>query len=343
MKATYNITDDKLKAWFDERLPKDTYDRMRRAGFTFWHGRKCFAAKWSTQAEDILIELGQTIEEDDTPDDVESRVERFAGYADKAASSAESAENYLNNHANTERRQRNAINAIQRETAAATHWNERIAASISHAQRKDRPDVIARRIEGLQKDLRKFTKHADRAQWSIPSECFNMDVYRKYSARKHELNAELNAKKGTEEQWTPERKQQAIEELRGLKVGMIDEAKATALFSSQKEWADRWIAHINNRLLYESACLEAAGGIVAGAGYAPIDKGTFIKGGAIRTRRDPFRLITKVNKRTVEVYDPNCNWRHFWKVDRTEIEEVLSPEQVKERFPTMKLPEGVKV
>lgn len=88
MHATYSIVTDKLKAWFDSRLSEADYKAARHAGFVFWHGSKCFAAKWSTQAEDFLRDMGiAEVQEDDRPDDVEARVERFQGYADGAEKS----------------------------------------------------------------------------------------------------------------------------------------------------------------------------------------------------------------------------------------------------------------
>jgi hypothetical protein len=66
MKATCNITNDKLSAWSDTRLSPEDYERMCQARFAFWHGSKRFVAKWSPQAEDILQDFGFTIEEDDT-------------------------------------------------------------------------------------------------------------------------------------------------------------------------------------------------------------------------------------------------------------------------------------
>ena len=40
MKATYNIVNDQLKAWFDARLSDSDYQRVKRACFTYWPGSK---------------------------------------------------------------------------------------------------------------------------------------------------------------------------------------------------------------------------------------------------------------------------------------------------------------
>ncbi len=150
MHATYNITNDKLKAWFDSRLSTEDYNAARRAGFVYWHGSKCFCAKWSVRAEDFLRGMGLAeITEDDSPDDVKARVDRFNKYAQSAETSAEHSQNYLATGANTERRRENALRAIDKNLSEAEHWQRRIAGAIRAATYKDKPDVIARRIRGL--------------------------------------------------------------------------------------------------------------------------------------------------------------------------------------------------
>ena len=177
--ATYNICDDKIRASFDERLSPEDYQAIKRAGFAYWRGSKLFVAKWSVYAEDKLREFGITeIEDDDQPDDVEARVDRFSGYAENAERSAESASNYAHGlvegipagqpilvghhsergHRATLKRHDAAMRRALSESERAAYWNDRVANSIRHAKYKERPDVIARRIEGLEKDELKYTK-----------------------------------------------------------------------------------------------------------------------------------------------------------------------------------------
>jgi hypothetical protein len=298
MKAHYNITNDKLFAEFDERLSPENYKAARSAGFVWWPGSKQFVSKWSTQAEDFLRGMGITeIAEDDTPDDVEARVNRFDKYANEAEQGAASAESYLAERANTERRRKNAVNAIEKNLSAAEHWQERIEGAIRHAAFKERPDVIARRIEGLEKDLRK--KVAD----STPDTRVD------------------GARYGSPNQvW--------VGQARG--GHWVDKDKLPAI----QAWAKRWIDHINNRLQYERACLAAVGGIVGGTGAAPMDHDKFQITGAILTRGE-WHTITKVNKRTVEVFCPSFTSFHYSKIDRTDIAEVLSPEEAKAQCPQL--------
>lgn len=156
MRATYNITDDKLKFYPEEigRLPKEQYEQARRLAFLWWHRSKCFAAKWSPSAEDFVKSFGVEIEEIDTPDDVEARKERYEKYADRAEQSAEyAADRSLN--ANTTRRLRLAEQTFKNETEKAAYWHDRVAGAIRWANYRERPDVIVRRIQGLEADLRK--------------------------------------------------------------------------------------------------------------------------------------------------------------------------------------------
>lgn len=336
MQATYNITNDKLFAKFDDRLSPEDYKAARHAGFVWWPGSKQFVAKWSTQAEDFLLGMGiSEIAEDDAPDNVEARVNRFDKYASEAGQSAESAETYLNERANTERRRKNAVNAIEKNLSAAEHWQERIESAIRHAAFKERPDVIARRIEGIEKQERKFKKELDRKQWHCPSSCYNDEAYRKYSSRKAELEAQLNADKRAGNPWSDAKKAEAIAELRPLKAAIFYEDKLAAAWKAHCDWAQRWLDHVQKRLQYERACLEAVGGIVGGTGSAPMDHEKFQVAGAIQTRNGEWLTITKVNKRTVEVFCRSFSSFHYRKIDRTEITGVLSPEEAKAQEPQL--------
>lgn len=285
MRATYNITNDKLKAWFAERLSKDNYDRARRLGFTFWHGSKCFTAKWSPRAEDFIREMGiETIEADDQPDDVEARVDRFAKYAGEAEQAAESSQTYLEERANTERRRANAVSSIEKNLSAAEHWQQRIEGAIRHAAYKEKPDVIARRIRGLEADK-----------------------------RKHERDSQID------EKVKPDTDSEGVIRY-WVGHGRGGSWRTVAQIEADKPWHDRWIAHITRRLEYENACLVAAGGCpevlrperrkaVQPKGVQKTQKGgTPEELGAAGFRpyfdsKGPitWRLITRVNRRTVEV------------------------------------------
>jgi len=315
-KATYNITDDKLRVWFDDRLPADDYKACKSAGFTFWHGSKCFVAKWSTQAEDFILSRGIVIDDDDAPDDVEARVDRFAAYADDAAQSAESAQAHLESgRANTERRKQNAINAVARNLSAAEHWQERINAAIRHAAFKERPDVIARRIKGLESDLRREQKTKAECEACLSN-------WRKVEGFAADPEKQRNAALlvSGRSRRTPYGIYHGLTDGKLMAAQAVEQAIAGV--SEILARAERWIAHIENRLLYERAALNAAGGIPAEQGIE--------KGGAIKCwrGRGNWLLVTKVNKATVEVFDPSCSWQRYGKVEKTRITEIATAAQV---------------
>lgn len=283
MKATYNITNDKLKFWPAERLPTETYQRARSHGFTFWHGSKCFAAKWTPGGEDFVSELGGIIEDDDTPDDTEARVQRFAGYAERAQGQAESSQNYLDTKANTERRRENAVNGIERGLEQAEHWQRRIEGAIRHAQHREQPDVIARRILGLEADRRR--------------EIASFTIKEGVAPHVYEGNTHVFVGGGRGGHWISEDK------LAGIKAH-----------------AERWIAHLDRRLQYENAVLEASGRSMAGMrperkkavvpkGKAKARDGAALEvGGAAgfnssygSTKPDVWRIILGVNRTTVDL------------------------------------------
>lgn len=232
--ATYNICKNELKFFPACRLPDEEYKAFRDAGFAFWHGSKCFAGAWSVSKEDLIHSYGVDVAEDDNPDDVEARVERFEKYAAKHERSAEYAADRVDN-ATTLRRLRLAQNTFSNEVDTAAHWHERIAVAIRHANHKDNPAVIARRIKGLEAELRKHERSIKelpaRAPW------FYDDFQRKngiaWDVKRDELSEDIKA------QWL---------EYLGERV------------DSAKRYDERWIDHLNRRLEYEREYLNAVGG-----------------------------------------------------------------------------------
>lgn len=275
MKATYNITNDKLKFWPEERLPQERYQYARKCGFAWWPGSKCFAAKWNPRAEDLILEMGGVIEADDTPDDLESRVQRFEKYAERAQDQAAGGEARLET-ANTDRRKEHALAAVEKGLSEAAHWQRRIQGAIRRAAYREEPAVIARRIRGLETDRRREVN-----SFTI----------------KAEMDGGVIVGGGRGGHWITKDKLPAI----------------------QAE-AERWIAHIDKRLAYENACLEAAGGChdvlrpqrkkaVQPKGPAKARDGKpFEVGGAAGFHRGyagngplEWRLVQKVNRSTVEL------------------------------------------
>jgi hypothetical protein len=321
MKATYNITNDKLKAWFDERLSNEDYQSMRHAGFTFWHGSKCFAAKWSPTAEDLIRQLGiETIEEDDEPDNVEARVERYQKYAEGAEQAAASSEEYLAERANTDRRRNNAVNSIEKNLGAAEHWQARIEGAIRNAAYKERPDVIARRIRELEahrrREVASYTPNpmVDGAKHGCPDSVWV-------------------GSRGRGGHWMP----------KGQLAGIEAHAK-------------RWIEHIDRRLEYEHACLKAAGGCdevlrperkkaVQPKGKPTLKDGRQAQvGGAAgfdsgySGKANRWYLILRVNRSTIDVVYTPDGFSKSYTAHRQEfygVKDLKTPEQVKAEMPEL--------
>lgn len=263
--ATYNITDNKLRLSLGFKPNAEQVATMRAAGFVWWPGSKLNVAKWSTAAEDYILSLGIEIGEDDTPDDVESRVERFSGYAENAQKSADAASNYAHNvlsaipagqpiqlghhsergHRKTLKRVDAAMQRAVSETEREAHWRGRVASAIAHAKYKERPDVIARRIKGLEADERTYKRELER-QGEIRANIFlsMRDTVRKQIDAAYDNSPEVTA-------WIEANHDAFADEF---------EKKFSEAWTRHERWAKRWLDHVQKRLEYERALLEAMGG-----------------------------------------------------------------------------------
>lgn len=328
--ATYNITDDKIRASFSERLSPEDYKRIKEAGFAYWHGSKLFVAKWSTRAVDFLEELGITeIEDDDTPDDVEARVDRFSGYAENAARSAEQAHNRVSQIADgiplgqpimvghhSERHARrdaekiqNGMNKAISETKRAEYWNYRIQASIRHANYKEQPPVIARRIAKLEAEERRFKREVSKEEKT------KLHV-RLFSDARYEM-AKTYQKEHPED-WTEAAEHEYIMTQK-TPLNEAVRAQLETVWTNRMRWAERWLEHIQMLLEYQRALYAASGGIIA-------DQVNIKKGDYIKWRGRECEVI-RVNPKTVSVMFPGMQNPYKITVDKTDIREVLTAEQ----------------
>lgn len=302
--ATYNITDDKIRLSLGAKPSPEQIAAMRQAGFTWWPASNLNVAKWSTTAEDYVLGLGIEIEEDDRPDDVAARVERFSGYAESAASNADSASRYAHNllapiPAGQPAKQKlsatlkRADAAMQRavsETEREAHWRNRIAAAIAHAEYKERPDVIARRIKGLEADERTYLRELEKkSEIRIRAQIFsNMcnDVRKKIDAD-FDSSPEVWA-------WIETNTETFKEELEQI---------FSAVWEKHERWAKRWLEHIRKRLEYERALLEAMGG-------SPKLKWELQVGGQVEYAGNWHRII-RLNKRGGELVSVTVDTKRY--------------------------------
>lgn len=274
--ATYNVTDDKIRLSFDRRLTAEEYEQAKRAGFAFWHGSKLFVSKWSTHAEDFARRTCGELEEDDTPDDVESRVARFAGYKGSAERSAASAQSYVariadgipmgqpilvghhsERHARADqKRMESGMRRAIAESERAAYWRGRIAGAISRAAYREKPGVIARRIKGLETDERRAVKSMS------PPELFGGVLHHAGTYRDGATT--------------------------------YDVVQALRVWAGAFEFNRRVRDHVRMRLEYERAMLEAVGGLPTEG-----DGKRWEVGGAVRMRGG-WAELTKVNKVTFQ-------------------------------------------
>lgn len=327
--ATYSPDDNTLRLRGPGRLDDDTHRRVAAAGFKraprqdLW-----FAPAWTPQREDLLLELCGEIADEDTSlvARAEDRAERFSGYGDRRAAEAETAraavaaiadgiplgQPILVGHHSEARARRDAeriLAGMRRAVdlwATSTYWTERARGAIRHARYKERPDVRARRIKGLETDRRKQERQRKDAEtflrlWSnerltdqqAKAIANHFHAHYEFPLDRYPRQPPASQYEGSMSLWS------------ALNDGIVTTAQARELAtgSCSRIIADatRWITHLDNRLAYERAMLDEQGGTVA-------DRTRPEKGGACRCWASPrggWSYIQRVNKVSVTVLD---NW-----------------------------------
>lgn len=330
LSATYSPDDNKLRLYSDVRLGADTYARVKAAGFRWAPKQELFVAPaWTPEREDLLLELCGSIDDEDTSlvERAQERAERFEGHSARRAKDAERAHAAVERIADgiplgqpilvghhSEKRARKDAEKIESGMRRAVkmwetsqYWLARAEGALRHAKYKERPGVRARRIKTIEADKRKHErskadleyclrfwrgemKHKDGTPFTVTHEnalafCNVMDQGGLVLADgSHEWSAwsALNANRAT--------------------VEYVQEQRLTML-PQRVAHHERWIAHCENRLAYERAMLDEAGGTAA-------DRTKPEKGGACKCWASPghgrgWSYIKKVNKVSVTVED---NW-----------------------------------
>lgn len=348
--ATYSPEDNKLRLSASGRLDKETYARVRAAGFIWAPKQEIFVAPmWTPDREDLALELAGEIDDEDVSlvDRAEQRAERFEDYSDSRTADAERARKAVASIADgiplgqpilvghhSERHARRDAEKIENgmrravkmwETAA--YWKQRAAGAIRHAKYKELPAVRARRIKGLEADQRKTEKRraeADKFLKTYSDPDAANAVYRNpYNGEKKPL---LHALLGTYEGGLSFEDQTKFEKGELSFEDALDKAKRN--LTACVRFNERWANHYANRLEYERAMLADAGGIVA-------DRNTPQKGGGCRCWASPtggWSYIVKVNKVSVTVED---NWNNgganFTRtIPFDKLKAIMSPAEVAE-------------
>jgi protein-L-isoaspartate O-methyltransferase len=317
-RATYSPDDNKIRLYPSARLPRDLYDRVKAAGFSWAPRQEIFVAPmWTPSREDLAVELaGQLDDEDQTlTERAEERAERFEGYQENRARDAEQAHRAVSaiadniplgqpilvGHHSEKRARKDAEkieNGMRRAVKmwdTAEYWKRRARGAIMHAKYKERPDVRARRIKKIEADKRKQERTLAECESSV----------RRWNRNREQIEAgtmvlTLNYALAVAN----------VDRLQiwgDLKDGKItpEDARAKVLAARARmiAHAQRWIEHYDHRLAYERAMIEDAGGTAT-------DKTGPQAGGGCRCWCSPgygrgWSFIKKVNRVSVTVLD---NW-----------------------------------
>jgi phospholipid N-methyltransferase len=329
--ATYSPEDNKLRLYSIWRLPKDVYERVRAAGFKWAPKQELFVAPaWTPEREDMLTELAGEIGDEDTSlvERAEERAERFEEYHDKRAEDAERAHaavaqiadaiplgqpilvrHHSERHARRDaERIENGMRKAVRMWDTAKYWTARADGAIRHAKYKELPAVRARRIKGIEADMRKQERARDESArfvkyWQAEDLTFerakqiaNYDhISHCFTLAEFPRGPESSQYEGAQSLWS------------ALDGGIItaEQAQAIAVPCHERTIAraERWITHLENRLAYERAMLGESGGIAT-------DRTKPEKGGGCKCWASPghgrgWSVIQKVNRVSVTVLD---NW-----------------------------------
>jgi protein-L-isoaspartate O-methyltransferase len=334
--ATYSPDDDKIRI-YGPRFDEETYARVKAAGFRWAPKQELWVAPgWSPNREDLAIELAGQIDDEDKSlvQRAEERSERFEDYSDSRMKDAERARkavsaiadnipfgqpilvgHHSEKHARADaKRIENGMRTAVNMWKQSGYWADRAAGCLRNAKYKELPAVRARRIKGIEADLRKTEKtlkasKANLKAWSeLDSGKFKMNgepatpmqvakalancsyMSFKFPLADYPRDPPISQYEGDMGIWS------------ALDHGIITPEQARGLvlpgYERSIAMCARWIEHYNNRLDYERAMLGEAGGIET-------DKTKPEKGGAIRSWHNSkgWSYIQKVNKVTVTIWD----------------------------------------
>lgn len=264
--ASYDPLDNKLRLRASARLDSELYARVRAAGFIWAPKQDLFVApKWTPEREDLLLELCEEIEDEDTSlvDRAEERAERFETYSDKREADAHAAKAHVESITSgiplgqpilvghhSERRARKDAEKIENGMRKAVkmwetskYWERRAAGAIRAAKYKELPTVRARRIKTIEAELRKAERSGAAAAKEIA-------LWTKEGLTRARALAIANYGRGADV-WSD------------LDADRItpEQARDKCLPNLERsvEHARRWGVHLNMRLIYERCMLEEAG------------------------------------------------------------------------------------
>ncbi len=287
--ATYSPEDNKLRISSVRRFDDETLERVKAAGFRWAPRQQIWVAPmWTPGREALALELAGEIDDEDKSlaERAADRAERFGDYSSNRAQDAERARSavaaiagnipfgqpILVGHHSERRARKDAekiTNGMRRAVSnweQADYWQRRAASALAHAKYKELPAVRHRRIKSLESDKRSHERNIAQAEKFIAawtrdgltlerakaiagydriSKCFLLAEYpRDLPASQYEGFMSLYSA------------------LDGIITAEQAREIAVAAHSKTLEWAGRWVTHYANRIAYERAMLQEAGGLV---------------------------------------------------------------------------------
>lgn len=345
--ATYSPEDNKLRLYPFARLDAEIYARVKAAGFGWAPRQELFVAPmWTPQREDILLELCKEIGDEDKSlgDRAGERAERFGDYSEKRLADAESARRTADqvserfaggqpiivNHHSEKRARKDAErmdNAMRRAVnlwATSNYWTMRAAAALDHAERKERPDVRARRIKGLEAEKRKTERAREHAEKTIRiwTDLESRSGFtRKDGGEVSFLDRALyvcgNTQHGcSSDDYSALRSGALTPE--ALREKIIEQ---NLRFLRDDGYSARWLQHFENRIAYERAMLGEAIGVEDVAERWP----NIEPGGRVLVGTEWCSVI-RVNRSAGRVASLTTNRRYVGKVGIEEVSDYRPPD-----------------
>jgi phospholipid N-methyltransferase len=343
IEARYSPDDDKIRLYPSSRLDKETYTRVKDAGYGWAPKQECFYAVWTPHREDLALELAGEIDDEDTSlvDRAEQRAERFEDYSERRAEDATRARDAVSRIADgiplgqpilighhSERHARRDAEKIENGMRRAVkmwetsqYWQQRAAGALRHAKYLERPDVRHRRIKGLQADARKQEKIRDTA--ALFTKLWNADgltydraraiasrdrVSKCFTLAEYPREAPASQYEGMKDLWSA---------LEGIITPEQAREIAVRVHARTIEHAERWLSHLTHRIEYEQAMLGESGGIAA-------DQFNIEVGGRI-LRRGEWLVVTKVNRQGGRINSVSIIGRFAGVVPIEEVKDYKAP------------------
>ncbi|HSW27534.1 MAG TPA: DUF3560 domain-containing protein [Burkholderiaceae bacterium] len=345
MTATYSPDDNKLRLYSLTRLDRETYDRVKAAGFA-WAPKQGFfvAPMWTPGRVDLLLELCGELGDEDTSlvERAEERAERFDDYSERRgqeAAGVRSAVAAITEHIpmgqpilvghHSERRARKDAERIEHGMRKAIklwdtskYWQQRAAGALRNAKYKERADVRHRRIKGIEADKRKQERIVENAQRMLVGwqrEGLTLDQAKELANESHHHQCYPLAEFPRAEPASQYEGSMGL--WSALDGGVITAEQARAIgvrhYPATIAYAQRWIAHYDNRLAYERAMLGEQGGIAS-------DRFAIEVGGRVLVRGE-WVTVLRVNKSGGRINSVSTNRRYVSVVGIEEVQDYHAP------------------